>query len=36
VDSSWAKVRSTNYFLCPKLLKCFDWNTNINEYVRNL
>jgi hypothetical protein len=24
------------YSLCPSLLECFDWNTNIKEYVRNL
>jgi hypothetical protein len=24
------------YSLHPKLLECFDWNTNIKEFVRNL
>jgi hypothetical protein len=26
---------ANNYSLCPKLLECFDWNTNIKESVRN-
>jgi hypothetical protein len=24
------------YSLHPKFLECFDWNTNIKEFVRNL
>jgi hypothetical protein len=24
------------YSLSPKLLECFDWNTNIKEFVMNL
>jgi hypothetical protein len=28
--------RSALYSLRPKLIECFDWNTNIKESMRNL
>jgi hypothetical protein len=30
------KCHLISYSLHPKLLKCFDWNTNIKESMRNL